>query len=339
MMKLKTKEHLIFFMQSGMMKLNSFDLKFCQNISERINGTGSITTNQVSLFDKLIQKYHKQLTELKFNTDVLANLPWTCKIIESDSSFTEPHIKIVNDEIIFTSPFNRKFLAELRSCDPDPFVWDRDKRYHHCRYSTYAFKILVKTLNKFYKKINFCPTSAKLLKNLDHYTGDEIWEPTLVRVGKLLLIGAINDSLSTAISKLNIETTMDCFSQLSQYGVRVSPSVTTDLKLIFSNSYIYEIDVNSLDQTIDWLSELGCDCVFFSGLLINSDLRKKLFHKLNLLNITTHNTTDILLHNNRRSNKTYNYPVTITFHNIGPRDVVRSRKIIRVTNSTAIKTK
>lgn len=335
MIKIKTKDHLVYFMQSGMMKLSNYDLKFVQNLNTVILQHKPITTNQTLLFDKLISKYKKQLSKHKYSVQFLMSLPWTVDIVESSSEYTEVHISIENNKIFIRCPFNKKFVTEFRKIEYNPFKWDNENKRYESEYSTRAFKIAHNTIPKFYSKVNYCDTASALINRLSNYSPTDIWEPTLVEVNGRYLIGATNQFVQPLIENIELNTDVKTLSYLSEICVRISDNLAKDNRLNFANSVFYETQIDDLGNVFNWLKELGCDCIFFSG-LSNPLKKNNVFDTLKELGIHHYNQSDMIFSLNPSVYNSYNYIVNIYFN------VVRAdqfsylkhnaKKIIKVHN-------
>ncbi len=114
MTELKTFEHLIYFMIKNL-RLSRYDSRFLENLEKMIVTTKRVTSNQVELVTKLIEKYQRQLIKQGLFTDVLLNLPWTTTIVTTTEEYTSAHIGTLDDNIILKTPFNRAFINEFRS--------------------------------------------------------------------------------------------------------------------------------------------------------------------------------------------------------------------------------
>jgi hypothetical protein len=76
--------------------------------------THRVTSNQVSLFEKLISKYQRQLIKHGLFIDVLINLSWNTTIVKTTQEYTSAHIGILEDSLIFKTPYNKLFINEFR---------------------------------------------------------------------------------------------------------------------------------------------------------------------------------------------------------------------------------
>ena len=58
-----SKEHIIYFMVTSAINLSHYDFKFISNMQSLSHDKKQITSNQEELFNKLIDKYKKQLKQ------------------------------------------------------------------------------------------------------------------------------------------------------------------------------------------------------------------------------------------------------------------------------------
>lgn len=339
-MKMTTKEHLVYFMQTGMMKLSNYDIHFVQNLNHLILAKKPITSNQVELFEKLIQKYQRQFQKHKLSVNILETLPWTITIIKSTPEFTEAHISIIDNKIYFKSPFNKKFIKEFRDYELNPFNWDRENRRYESNFNTYSLKILYDTAKKHYPTINYCPVTMFLLNKVHiEFTSDLIYEPTLVHKNGRLFVGAINESLYEAIKDIDLTYDARTINELSSYGIKISSELARDEKIKFAGSCFYEVESKDLLTIIDWLKEFDCDCVFFYG-LVSANIKSEMYDKLDSLGIHHYNINDLLFRKNKFVNQyknIYYIHFTTTRTNLNSlSNQINIRKIIKVHNSYPI---
>lgn len=339
MIKIQTKEHLVYFMQCGMMKLSHYDLKFVINLQNLITTKQSITTNQVNLFYKLVEKYKKQFTKHKLTQEFLSGLQWNTNIVESSKEFTEVFVQLIDSKIHIKCPFNKKFLHEVREVKPNPFKWKKDEKRYESIYSTYALKLATTLLEKHYNKVNYCEQIQYLLNTVHNFSQQNIWQPTLVHRNNLVYIAAINSFVEEATRNIHFAVDIDTVSKLGEYGIYISEELKVDKKLDFASQFFYETDVDELYTILDWLKELNCDCVLFSGLGAFK-LKNDLHEKLQNLNIDYLNQSDILFAQNRGYMKPYKHIVSIHFNSvkINPSLIYKHelKKVIKVKNSYPI---
>ena len=121
MVDLQTTEHLLHFL-IGNVQLSRFDEKFISSLTTQ----SRVTTNQVELFYKLLYKYRRQLAKHELDPDKLIYLPWQMPMVESSKQYTQGHLTIEGDKIVFKCPYNRNFITEFRANEDNPFVWDKE---------------------------------------------------------------------------------------------------------------------------------------------------------------------------------------------------------------------
>lgn len=265
MIPINTKEELIYFMQCGMISLSKYDLRFIQNLHLYTAKHNPLTSNQVNLFDKLVEKYKRQLKKHGLAFDKLEKLPWKSEIIPSDPKFTEAFISIENNKITLRSPFNNKFISALSKTQYNTLKWLPDKKIYESNYSTEALKKVVGLTHKFYNKVNYCPVVQDLINKISDYSAD-YWTPTLVKCNDRFIIAAINDKLAEAIKDIPLSDDPVTLSMLATYGINIDEDITNGDKFLeFASRYITEVDFKDLDIFIDWLKHIDCDCVFMAA--------------------------------------------------------------------------
>jgi len=336
MVELKTAEHIAHFMVANI-SLSRFDKKFVESLQV----LKQVTTNQVELFYRIIYKYRRQLSKHELDADTLIHLPWTMKVVESAPQYTDGHVSIENDKIIFKCPYNKNFIDTFRKEDTNTFVWDKERKYYSADYSTHSLKILVKTAIKFFKVIHYCDITTGLLDSLKQYETVKYWQPTLKQINGNLFIVATTEQLDEALGDIVLDTTPITISKLVYHGVHIDESIydTNDERQMFMSNRIYEMEVNDVLNIVPWLLEIKCDYVVFTGNRILADVRKTLRDKLTLAGIRIDPESKWLYNSKDKVCTNYDFPVIIRFRTSRDPNVdepVKAGKIVQLVNSQPI---
>lgn len=338
MIKVTTKEELLYFMQCGMMRLSMNDLRFVHNMHMiSCIRDKALTSNQVKLFNILTKKYKKQLDKHKISQGMIEHMRWNTKIVSSDPEFTNAHITIENNQIYFRAPFNKNFLIALRKDNlVNTFIWNKELKRYESPFSTHALKLIVSISQDIYKTVTHCEVTKQLLNTVNQYEA-LYWDPTLIPFDNRYIIAASNSSLDEAIKDVELSKDIKCISQLSEYGITIDPSIIANIgKLKFASEYEPTIDFVDFDLVGLWLKELECNTVYYSG-----TARK------NFMYITE--TVDRILNNLKIKLKLYSNNLDIPKSNYNVLLVLTSNtqtiynhqfnKIIKMKNSTPISIK
>jgi hypothetical protein len=334
MIPVQTKEHLIYFMQSGMMRLSKYDLRFVQNLQILALEKASLTTNQVALFDKLVDKYRRQLHKHGLTTEQLTILNWDSEVVPSDPKFTEAYVTIDNSNILFRSPFNKKFVDAFNKVPNNPFKWMKERKVYEASYSTHALKLLLSISPEHYPVVNYCPITSGLLNSTEQFNA-KYWSPTLVKTNGNYLIAATNVHVDKAINNLPLSADVDCLVNLSIHGIRVDNAIiNNDPLLKFASEYETEVDFKDVDQLITYLKAIKCDSVLITGQSsMMVQYRRILTNKLKEaeINLDEKNFLEIGSRINNHVN-----PVMINLASNINVHVDKLKKIIRMKNSTPV---
>ena len=334
MVELKTAEHIAHFMM-GNISLSRFDKKFVESLQL----LKQVTTNQVELFYRIIYKYRRQLSKHELDADVLIHLPWTMKVVESTPQYTDGHISIEDNQIIFKCPFNRSFIDAFRKEDTNTFVWDKERKQYSTEYSTHSLKLLVYTSNKFFKTVNYCNIVNGLLDTIKEYKDVKYWQPTLNRINGNLYIVATTEQLDEALGDLVLDTNPATIAKLVYYGVHIDESIydVNDERQQFISNRIYNMEVSNLLNIVPWLAEIGCDYVVFTGNRILTDVRARLKEKLLETNIKVEPEHKWSSQHKSDSSK-YNFPVVIRFRTgrDSTDEPIKVGKVVQLVNSQPI---
>lgn len=334
MVPIKTKEHLVYFMQCGMLRLSRYDLHFIQNLQNLILTKSSITTNQVALFEKIVKKYSRQLTKHGLTSNKIDQLNWETTIVPSDKKFTEAYISIVEDKIIFKSPFSKKFLEKFNKENYNSFKWIREDKHYLSDFSTEALKHLLQQAKEHYPVINYCPITSTLINTVEQFNA-KYWEPTLIHLHGKYIIAAINEPLYNAIKDIELSNDPECLSMLATYGIKIDDSIINgDPLLIFASEYFTVIDYTNADNFIKYLHAIKCDCVFTAGLVLSPQHKKSLIAKIKESNIEVDEKANVLLTERLHGKKN---PVVMFMMQRSISNIpALFKKIVRITNGVPI---
>ena len=262
MVDLQTTEHLLHFL-TGNIQLSRFDEKFITSLTTQ----SRVTTNQVELFYKLLYKYRRQLAKHELDPDKLIYLPWQMPMVESSKQYTQGHLTIEGDTIIFKCPYNRNFISEFRANEDNPFVWEKEERRYTGPYGIYSLRFLLTLAAKHFKDIDLCPITIDIVNQLAEYDNVKYWSPTLVKVNDRLLLAGLNDITGELLKDIELNTDGKTLTTLIEYGVSIDTSVydETDPKQVFMSNYFVKHEGNDLLNIIPWLEEIESDMVFITG--------------------------------------------------------------------------
>lgn len=333
-MQITNKENLIHYMQSGKLQLSNIDMNFLQNLGYNHLMDKPLTTNQLNLLDKIIEKYKKQFKKQGLDYQKLLQLPYNGKIIESDEDHTSACISIEDNKLVFSAPFNKKFIQNLQILSYTPFVWDKQKRKYVSDFSTYALKTIYDLAKKHYSKLKYSYEIEKLLEIEKNYSECKFWKPTYVKVNNNCFILSINENLHEHLREIKLDDSLETLSILAEHAVEIDISVTQNKdSLIFAGNFFNTIDSREIDNFITYLQDLNCDCIYFTNRL---DITSSLKDLKNRLSSVTKNLLSI---NDKHNNKVFNYPVLIHFGSVITHEKLEKhkiKKVIKIKNSNEI---
>ena len=334
MVDLKTHEHLIYFMLKNL-RLSRYDSRFLENLEKMIATTHRVTSNQVSLFEKLISKYQRQLIKHGLFIDVLVNLSWNTTIVKTTQEYTSAHIGILEDSLIFKTPYNKLFINEFRNSSQSCFVWDNTHKYYIGDLSTYSLKLATTIAKKFFE-VRYSDKVNQLLTQLSKYDKVTHWVPTLTQVNGNYLIVASNQSLDKAIQHIPLDKHPATLSELVRYGVHIDKNMLTTDEELFAAEFNPSIELDDLDKIVPWLESMGCDYVYVSGTGLSTAVKIKNDFKGHLQKAGiryTDNSTRFI----KSVKEKYKFPVAVRYRLIPdfnePTDLA---KVINIVNSQPI---
>lgn len=283
------KEELIDYMTKGYIHVSRQDFLFFNNLSKFI-GERSITSGQNKLLDKLVDKYQKQLRNNNLDFEFLKSLPYKNPIIETDPDYLKTYIKIVNDDIVIKSPFNKKFMNDLARSDSS-LEWDKKRKVYTAPFSTYEFRSAINLLNKNFDDIVYCPAVTEILNDLKQYE-ECYWNPTLVKSNGNFYIAAANQYLLDSLD-FELNDNPKTLFELNKHAVQVDKVMLNSEESKFASTYTYHIDIKEIDLLIDLLKSLDIDNVTIEGhALYRDSIYKELRTKLSEYDIRIRNDDD-----------------------------------------------
>ena len=334
MIELNNKEQLIYFMVTNL-RLSRYDIRFLQNLEKISLVKKRITSNQVELVDKLIEKYERQFVKNQMFIKELSNLPWKTLIVETTDEYTSAHIGIVDDNIILKTPYNKAFITAFRSLSESSFVWDNVNKYYIADLSTYSLKLAINMVAKFFNEIRYSDTVKTLLEQLSYYKDVKYWTPTLVCVNGNYIIACTNKALDESIKHITLNTELPTLAELVRHGIVIDDSIMRTDEERFAGSYNPKVELTNICDIVPWLKIIKCDYVSVSGVGLSTNVKFKneLKQSLELAGIRYNDTGGFMLQDNMSK---YKFPVVIKFKLISDTDHANTAKVINVVNSQPI---
>lgn len=253
------KEDLLNKFLTGNLSLSQIDYRFFNNLQIAINKGTGITTNQASLFDKLINKYSRQLRKNDIDIDKSLQLSWNTKILPSEREFTSARITVENnDTLVLKVPFNNKFIRAVNQ-NPNSMKYNKERRAYTATFTTRNLKNMLDMVNKHFTSLQLSDEISNILADLKQYEA-LFYDPTLVEINGRLVIVAVNQALGKHLENITIEKTSECLEKLLDYGIIIDKSVWgDDEKLKFAGSRVYELNNSNLNKVVEYLTDLKYD--------------------------------------------------------------------------------
>jgi len=334
MVELNNKEHLVYYMVSNL-RLSRYDIRFLQNLEKIIVDKKRITSNQVGLVEKLIEKYERQFIKNQLFISELLKLPWKTLVVETAEEYTSAHIGILNDNIILKTPYNKLFIASFRSLSQSSFIWDNENKYYIADLSTFSLKLAINVATKFFTEVRYSDTVRKLLDQLEYYKDVKYWEPTLVNSNGNYIIACSNSGLDNSIQHIKLNTELTTLAELVRYGIHIDESILLTDEERFAGSYNPKVELTNICDIVPWLKNIKCDYVTVSGVGLSTSVKFKndLKQALELAGIRYNDSGRMMIHDNTSK---YKFPVLIKFKLISDTDHANTAKVINVVNSQPV---
>jgi hypothetical protein len=333
MIELNNKEQLIYYMVANL-RLSRYDIRFLQNLEKISSVKKRITSNQVELVDKLIEKYERQFVKNQMFIKDLSNLPWKTLVVETTDEYTSAHIGILNDNLILKTPYNKAFITAFRNLSQSSFVWDNVNKYYIADLSTFSLKLAFRITAIFFNEIRFSDNVKKILNQQEYYKDVKYWTPTLVCVNGNYMIACTNKALDESIKHITLNTELITLAELVRYGIQIDESILQTDEERFAGSYNPKIELNNICDIVPWLQNIKCDYVSVSGIGLSTNLKFKndLKQSLEKAGIQYNDAGRFASHMNLSK---YKFPVIVKFKLISE-DYTNVAKVIDVVNSQPV---
>lgn len=318
---MKNKEQLLYFFLGGKISLSQYDYKFMANLQTMIQNNARVTSNQATLFDKLISKYSKQLVKNGFVKEDLKLLPWKTMVVESTPEYTGAVVRLMDNQITIRVPFNKSFIGQFRQVENNNYVWDSTEKLYRTEFNTLSLKVAHTILPKYFQHIKYCDTLRGILDQLYGYK-NLVWNPTVVKYNGKLLLGASNEVLGSLITDNDLEITPQNLFKLNRMGIDISDDIyNNDSKLTFAALDVYETDIEDIETTIALMSSLGCENVILGRGMRSVKWKDDITHLIEKYGMIVHGpmgygtkiegTTMLVQHVSTNEKTTYN-PISKT---------------------------
>lgn len=321
------KDQLLKYLISGHIHLSKKDFGFFSNIIQSIGKTNQITSNQSKLVDKLIYKYQRQIKKCNLNPDVLISLPWKTIVVESKQEFLQARIWLEDNILSLSSPYNNNFIKYFRNIDLNPFSWNKESKKYTAEYSTHAFKIAYKSVNKFFEGVYIDQNLSTILEYVNQFSNQN-FDPTYIKSNGNFYISAVNEHLLNNCN-VSFDDSATTLFYLSQMGVKIHPDILgTDEFKKFAGTFNVVLDSNNIEFLGKYLLWLGIENVVLGRGLSYSKQFSQDIKKILL-------DTEIKVHP-YNSQYTYDEAVLINLHSHNenvPKNIV---KVITIANSKPI---
>jgi len=333
MIELNNKEQLIYYMVANL-RLSRYDIRFLQNLEKISSVKKRITSNQVELVDKLIEKYERQFVKNQMFIKELSKLPWKTLVVETTDEYTSAHIGILNDNLILKTPYNKAFITAFRNLSQSSFVWDNINKYYIADLSTFSLKLAFRITAIFFNEIRFSDNVKKILNQQEYYKDVKYWTPTLVCTNGNYIIACTNKALDESIKHITLNTELNTLAELVRYGIMIDNRIMHTDEERFAGSYNPKVELNNICDIVPWLQNIKCDYVSVSGIGLSTNLKFKnnLKQALENAGIQYNDAGRFAIHSNLNK---FKFPVIVKFKLISE-EYTHAAKIINIVNSQPV---
>ncbi len=309
---MNSKDQFLKIFLDGTIHLSKKDYSFFYNLSKLIAQQNYITSNQLSLFDKLVTKYQRQLRKEGYNSIDILNLPFSIEVRVSSINFLQAAITIHKDQIQIKAPFKNEFVSCLRKEYINDFEntnrkfinrfeWNKEKKFYAAPLTTISLKIAIMVCEKYFSQIKLCERTSELLNQLNDYENCTVWEPMLKKIGSHFYIACHNQYIDSQLDKVDKSDLSKFFYALSRLGVKIDPNIVKDNHILqCAANYICTVDLDNLLSVVETMNSVGIKkAVLSRDIKFTKNLEKEiknLFSSYHIevltLNETTNNLND-----------------------------------------------
>lgn len=270
---LKTAEEVLDFCLNQL-SLGTYDKRFFTNLFiSNVLPRKAITSNQLALFKKVVNKYHKQFSKHNLLAFEMADLPWSIPVMQSQPEYTCAMVEIKDGRLILRSPYKNTFVQEFRAAKL--MLWDGTNKHYHCEFGIKTLQKVLGLVEKHYEDRIYSDEILEIFNELTPYQSCTNWEPKLCRINGNLMIASINESLDNALKDVPLNTDLATLALLSSYGVQIDKHLALEIhdemggtdedrhELVFALSVQTQFEVSELPKLKKWLQDIKCDHVLF----------------------------------------------------------------------------
>jgi len=353
--KPRTAEEVLDFCLNQL-SLGTYDKRFFTNLFiSNILPRKAITSNQLALFKKVVNKYHKQFSKHNLLAFEMADLPWSLTVIVSQPEFTCAMLEIKDNQLVLRSPYKNTFVQEFRTARL--MKWDGVTKQYTSEFGIKTLQQVSQLVEKYYEERKYSDEILKIFEELKPYESASNWEPKLYRINGNLMIASTNESLDEALKDITFNTDLSTISLLASYGVGLSKTLAKEIfeemggtdeaqkRLIFALSVQAKCERSEVHKLYDWLRDIKCDHVIFSSMYTTNtgiDEYEEMIKQFDLpYTITipgkktaTNITQDLV-------DRKYKNPVLIKFNSFSYRGLgsMFASKVVELVNSNPIEIK
>ena len=351
--KLKTAEEVLDFCLNQL-SLGTYDKRFFTNLFiSNILPRKAITSNQLTLFKKVVNKYHKQFSKHNLLAFDMADLPWSLQIIQSQPEFTCATVEIKDGQLILRSPYKNTFVQDFRTSRL--MTWDGNNKQYHCEFGIKTLQKVLVMVEKHYEERHYSDEILKIFDELKPYESCTNWEPKLYRINGNLMIASTNESLDEALKDIPLNTDLATLALLASYGIKVDKQLALEIheemgstdedkqELLFALSIQAQCEVTELPKLKKWLHDIKCDHVLFGTMYTTKHGVEEYENIISQFDIPYTIATAGSKSTATRDlvNRKYKMPVLIKFNSFNYRGLgsMFSSKVVELVNSNPIEIK
>lgn len=260
-------------------RLGRADLRYMVNISNKFISKGlPLSEAQNQLYEKIINKYRKQIRQLGGRYTNILDLPWRHGIITAHQIQQKSFLRFVNHRgevtIELGFAFNKKWIEEIKKIKYDDvgaylskdepgkmngrsydWKWLASEKMYRGPFNVYLFRGIYDWAKR--RNIVIDPLVEEFVDKLNATGDDAAWTPRVENVQGRLYVCGITESMLPYLDKVDMDdTTPQNVEQLCKLGLKAPKFAGGINKYLEAQSVMHGVPVHSIQDIESLVSYL-----------------------------------------------------------------------------------
>lgn len=255
--------------------LSRYDRKFFADIwSKKIVQNIALTHGQNLLWEKILKKYHRQITGQQTTVDNLLSLTWILPPMELVTQYLKKQVWIQDEKICVQFPFNRKMVDEMqdlkaketkfqRNDHKEFWVFNHDEKIWYIKLNTKLAAIIYQFARKF--QISLDETFQQIVTAMEQVGPRDHWQVQLRESNGRYYVNNINERLCERLNHCDFSIDIPTLNFIQNLGIdpgshfveKIQTRYPHILTEFFSKNTAITIDNLDFSPIIDYCQAAG----------------------------------------------------------------------------------